>query len=139
MAAGGDRERDAADGAVGRAGRGVDALVLAVDQHLDLLAAMSAGAGSLRRLERDLVGPCRQDGRLADRRAGPLQVAGLAPSGAGGLELVMLLPLPATPAMPVNVQGVPGGAAMKSPGAPLPTAGVSKPESPSDAVLITAT
>src|SRR5262249_6663650 len=49
------------------------------------------------------------------------------PSGALGLPAVKPLPLPATPAPPVNVQGVPDGSYWN---APVPTAGASKPASP---------
>ena len=45
------------------------------------------------------------------------------PSGAAGLPAVKPLPLPATPAAPANVQGVPTGRYWK----PLPTAGASNP------------
>src|SRR3954470_21698517 len=48
------------------------------------------------------------------------------PCGAVGLPAVNALPLPATPAPGLNVQGDPAGADLKAPGA---RAGVSNPES----------
>ena len=53
------------------------------------------------------------------------------PCGALGLPLVKPLPLPATPVELVNVQGEPLGSYSKSPKAPVPTTGVSKPGSTS--------
>ena len=65
MAAGPDREDAGAVGGVARARRVDRADVDAVDQHLDLLAAVVAGA-ALGRREHDLVAAGRPGDRLAD-------------------------------------------------------------------------
>ena len=126
MRPGGDGEGGRGQAGVAGARGGEGAHHGAVDQDLEVLLR-GLEVAPLGGAEAQLVGAGGHAGdRLAERSRSPGGSATWVPSGAVGLPAVKPLPLPATPASPVKVQGEPAGAILVGQRA-RPTAGILEP------------